>query len=231
MEVLYKGGYQCQIPPLLDIYTEVFGYKTDGYFVEVGAFDCYTWSNTWPLAQAGWHGIYYEPQPDMVAKCREYYGDTDNIIIRQMALSDEPGTATLYLGGSISTIDKETRDEYMKVPWSSVTGHGDGKSINVVTSTLDIELESLSWPVGFDVLVVDTEGTEYKVLSGLTISKWLPTLCIVESHDLHKDEYLAAKAGAIDEYFEAAGYDKIYTDSINSIYKLGALPHVKEAGT
>ena len=49
---------KCQIPNLADIYLENFGYKRDGYFVEVGAYDGVSWSNTFGLAAIGWGGRY-----------------------------------------------------------------------------------------------------------------------------------------------------------------------------
>jgi len=224
----YEAGWGGQIPPLLDIYKDNFGYKEGGYFVEVGAFDCHHWSNTWGLARAGWRGIYYEPQPDLVSKCREYFGHYENITIQEMALSDNPGVATLYLGGSLSTISEETKDAYLQIPWAQSTGLGSGDSIEVAVSTLDIELPKHDWPKRFDVLVVDVEGSEIDVLNGFSIMEWLPTLCIVETHEDKADATLSMKAPEINEFFELAGYDKIYSDTINSIYKMGISPHVKE---
>jgi len=224
----YDRGYRCQIPGLDDIYMDTFGYKTSGHFVEVGAFDCYTWSNTWSLAMAGWTGLYFEPQPELVSKCKERYTGMDNITIRQLALSNMSGKAELYLGGSLSTLSKRTRDMYMGIPWARSTGHADEKTMLVDVSTLDIELEKLAWPPAFDVLVIDVEGSEVDVLNGFSIAKWRPHMCIVEAHEGLDDNGLGIKAHLIDVYFELAGYDKIYSDTINSIYKMGISPHVKE---
>lgn len=215
----YEKGYMCQIPGLADIYMETFGYKTNGHFIEVGAFDCYTWSNTWPLASVGWRGLYYEPQPKLADACRERYVGMDNITVCQLALGNTPGKETFYLGGSLSTLDKITRDKYMRLPWARSTGHGENQTIVVDVSTLDIELRKHEWPVGFDVLVVDVEGSEMDVLNGFSISKWRPRLCIIETHDKLGDPELSGKAPLIDAYFEFSGYAKIYTDTINSIYK------------
>ena len=53
----------CQIPGLDAIYDQYFGDKI-GSFVEVGAFDGMTYSNTWHLANRGWYGVYIEAHPD-----------------------------------------------------------------------------------------------------------------------------------------------------------------------
>lgn len=45
---------ECQIPTLPEILEEHIGFRTDGRFVEVGAFDGFKWSNTYMLAEIGW---------------------------------------------------------------------------------------------------------------------------------------------------------------------------------
>lgn len=55
----YPMAATCQIPffnSLSDLYTFVFGYRTDGLFVEVGAYDGESFSNTSGLADIGWKG-------------------------------------------------------------------------------------------------------------------------------------------------------------------------------
>ena len=58
---MYRDTKTSQIEDLHNIYQKVFGYKTDGFFVEVGAYDGHRWSNTTPLIEANWSGIMIEP--------------------------------------------------------------------------------------------------------------------------------------------------------------------------
>src|ERR671923_2099072 len=60
----------CQIPNLGFLLDFFFGDVAVGTFVEVGAFDGYTYSNTWGLAAAGWRGFYIEPVASHAAQCR-----------------------------------------------------------------------------------------------------------------------------------------------------------------
>jgi FkbM family methyltransferase len=212
----YKKGYQCQIPGLENIYTKYFGDTDSGAFVEVGAFDCYTWSNTSGLAEAGWRGLYFEPQPGPVSECMQRYAGNPRIEIVCLALSDYPGERELFLGGSLSTIHEETKDMYLDIGWAQSTGLGEGKSIKVYVGTLDTELYRRRWPRGFEVLVIDVEGSELDVLNGFSLGYWHPSMAIIETHEHLDNPELAAKAEKIDAYF--AEYTKIYSDSINSIY-------------
>ena len=214
----YKVGKNCQIPNLGNLYLEYFGYKTNGIFVEVGAFDCYMWSNTIGLAKAGWKGLYFEPQLEASNKCKKLHRTSSNIEVVRMALSDWLGTTDLYLGGSLSTIEKETKDIYMSLPGFQSTGLGKGQTERVPVSTLARELASRSWPREYDLLVIDVEGSEEKVLRGNNFNRYKPQMVIIETHDQYEDERLNRKALYIDTFLDLYGYTNIYADDINSIY-------------
>jgi hypothetical protein len=62
------------------------------------------------------------------------------------------------------------------------------------------------------------EGSELDVLQGFTINEWGPRLVIIEAHEKFWNEMVSAKAHAINEYMDGAGYKKIYSDHINNIY-------------
>jgi len=215
----YKKGYMCQISNLVDIYMDMFGYKDDGYFVEVGAWDGMQWSNTSGLLDAGWTGVYFEPQTEVFAKLVTNHGYNSNAILINKALSDYVGSTRLYLGGSVSTIHRKTRDNYLKMGAFGQTGLADKRTEVVAVSSLDAELDWLKAPVGFEVLVIDVEGSEMDVLNGFSIHKYKPQLVIIEAHEQHEDERLNEKAVCINAYMEDYGYKCIQSDAINNIYK------------
>lgn len=216
----YKVGRYCQIRNLNDMLVEHIGYKEYGVFVEVGAFDCYQWSNTYGLAMMGWRGLYFEPQLDEYNKCNELHGNRKEIEVVRMALSDWVGETDLYLGGSISTISKEQKDIYLGMGWSSVTGLGNDKTERVKVSTLAHELNIRNWPSEYDLLVVDVEGSEAAVLSKGGLAICSPKMIIVETHEESKSKELNEKAAVISAQLSAHKYDKVHSDTINSIYVL-----------
>jgi FkbM family methyltransferase len=213
----YSKTPNCQIKNLTDLYMDAFGYKTDGFFVEVGAFDGVLWSNTLTLVNEGWSGIYFEPHEDQFNALNANHGDNPDLHLRKMALSNYHGLAELYLGGSISTISEKTKDLYLEIPGFSSTGLAHGISDTVEVSTLDTELDGMA-PVGFEVLIVDVEGSEMDVLDGFSIEKYMPVLAVIETHDKFPDERLNSKAALINEYMKGAGYTLLQSDIINSVY-------------
>jgi FkbM family methyltransferase len=215
----YSRGYMCQIHNLVEIYVDTFGYIDNGYFVEVGAWDGVQWSNTSGLLEAGWTGVYFEPQTEVFAKLMDNYHENSNAILINKALSDYVGSTRLYLGGSVSTIHRKTRDNYLKMGAFGQTGLADGETEVVSVSTLDAELDWLKTPVGFEVLVIDVEGSEMDVLRGFSMHKYKPQLVIIEAHEKASDIRLNEKAVCINEYMDDFGYECIQSDTINNIYR------------
>lgn len=214
----YLDSPSCQVPGLSDLYIDLFGYIGNGSFVEVGAFNGYNWSNTYGLAMAGWRGLLIEPQPQYAAQCREFYRSFPDIQVEQCCAGSEDRQAKLYIGGSLSTTKPETIETYNSLAWARSSGLSQDNYIMVAQYTLDNLLERHDWPIHFEVLVADVEGAEMDVLRGFDVNKWQPRLCIIEAHELYDDARLNGKSRPITEYFEQAGYKKIYTDYINSIF-------------
>jgi FkbM family methyltransferase len=207
----YQMGNNAQIEGLSEIYEKYFGQKTDGTFVEIGAYDGYEWSNTWGLMILGWKGIAVEPNPNtfqqLIGNC------TDKIICCNAAIGKD-SVCKLRLSGGISTTSEEQSNIYKECDWFS----GNEQVVEVPMVTLDALLETFEMKEEFEVLVVDTEGTELEVLETFDIDKWKPKMVIVEAHELHPTKGFNRHATEINKYFEKHNYTKIYCDIINNIY-------------
>jgi len=214
----YNIVKNCQVIGLGDIYLDVFGYKTDGSFVEVGAFDGIKWSNTSCLAEAGWKGLMFEPVPEFYTQCTTRYKDNKNVDVVKCCIGDYNGETKVYLGLSLSTTSLEMVKVFNSLDWSKSVRHNEKRFIKSEIHILDSMLEKHNWPENFDVLVVDTEGTELQVLQGFDVDKWAPKVAIIEAHEKHKDTVLGRNAAQINEYFESRGYKKIYCDIVNSVF-------------
>ena len=101
----------------------------------------------------------FEPEPDNHAIllkniCMNSY---DNVVAAQMAVTDRRGDSTLYL----TDLDSGRH---------SVYHHGlpERGSAQVKTTTLDYFLASEGWPP-VDLIKIDVEGAEVKVLEGMTL--------------------------------------------------------------
>jgi FkbM family methyltransferase len=216
----YKISDSCQIPVLNAVYEKYFGDKTDGHFVEIGAYDGVGFSNTWGLAEAGWTGIYVEPITELADRCRETHKN-NHVVTIELAISDVEGLAQIWLGQDMNypscTIDEPTMRLALVTP---EFGYDPTRYRTVRTMRLDTLLNKVSVHTGFDLLVIDVEGAELKVLAGFTWDKWLPKMIIIEDHEgnvypsktLHTQELLT--------WFAATDYKRAWHDACNSIYVL-----------
>ena len=213
---MYERAPGCQIPNLPDLLIEHIGYKSDGRFIDVGAFDGKLWSNTWPLAELGWKGICFEPHPEHFAKLVVNHDKLwHNVECIPIALSNYIGEAMFYFKGSISTISISQTREYANMP-------GLGMPIEreemVAVSTLNAELLKAGWSPGIDLVSIDAEGEDLYVLMGFDLDYWQPRMLIVETHEKYPYSGIGYKGRVIGTMLDFYGFRKVYADNINSIY-------------
>lgn len=207
----------CQIPNLDRIYEKVFGHRFVGSFVEVGAFDGMTYSNTWGLAVDDWLGLYIEAHPDFAAQCKLVHEPRMNgslskaISVESCACGAENGFIDLTIFGECSTavLNKWNRD------WGM---NENTPRIKVPMYTLDSILNRRNIE-RFDLLVIDVEEMEIEVLKGFDLERHHPTMVIIETHEGQgtRPDQKGYKTPWIDSYMK--GYSKIYFDQINTIYE------------
>lgn len=213
---MYKCNPTCQVIDLNLIYQEYFGDKK-GYFIDVGAFDGYNFSNTDILADAGWSGILFEPTTEFFARLVKFYAGNNNVILHKVAVGDYIGVATIYTGQhACSTID----DDFKRIIENTDWGKEFYKEKEICkVRTLDSLLEGFHINPGqVDVLSIDVEGYELHVLRGFDIDKWKPRMVIIEAHETYQGGDRPVLYPKINEYFSTHNYKKIYCDSINNIY-------------
>lgn len=149
---------------------EYFNRKLDGFFVEVGANDPTELSQTWFLEQQGWKGILVEPLP---ACCEKLRAVRKRSVICQAAAGapEDVGEATLNVAAS--DVWSHLGDEDKSPP---VTAR-----IRVTVRTLESILDEHQ-VAGIDLLSIDTEGMELRVLRGLDLHRRRPALVLLEDH-------------------------------------------------
>lgn len=217
----YRPASDCQIPNLSVVYERYLGRKTDGVFVEVGAYDGSSISNTAFLADLGWRGLYVEPVPEYAKMCNQRH-KSNNVVIRQVAVGDKESKVSVNVGGDISTTLNNPKEFYTSIGFPDEAKKHTGKRVIVKQVTLETLLTKEKISAKFDLLVIDTEGTEWSILKAFRINKWMPKMVIVEMHeksvDWNKSDLIRSSNVMINRYFEQAGYKKIYSDDINTIF-------------
>lgn len=179
------------------------GYK--GYAADVGASDGQTCNTTYGLeVMRGWTVLNVEPNPEF-----HEWLCLNRRLVEKCACSDFTGKATL-------TINVEGPEAYTTIgelPPQAHTQYTDWKKIEVEVQTLEDLLAKYQFP-RLDVLCVDTEGTELRVLKGVDLKKWKPKVIVTECWDV---------TGPIDDYLGDLGYQKlsrIQPETVNDLFYL-----------
>jgi hypothetical protein len=119
----YPVANTCQIPffrDISDIYTFVFGYKTEGLFVEIGAYDGESFSNTSCLADVGWEGHYVEPVPRYADVCASRHAGNARVTVHRACVGETDGEdVNISMAGPFSSA---VADEIASVSGSKLGG-------------------------------------------------------------------------------------------------------------
>jgi len=156
--------------------------KSDGFFVDVGCYHPKKYSNTYLLYRRGWRGINIDMEEDKISLFNMVRPRDYNILC---PISDKREKVTLFRHGKFglgSTIDKDyaakTSDELF-----------DQKAIETKTLT-EIINESPYNNKQIDVLSIDVEGMDFRVLNSLDFKTYRPKVIIIEDHHRNIEEVL-----------------------------------------
>lgn len=181
----YPVEFRSQFGEDLWIWNTLGG-QTDGFFVELGAFDGYNFSVSYALEAMGWNGLLIEALPGPYAKCsaRRKHSRVEN-----MAMGRQGATGTISFvsveddeGGMLSYTATESEHAKRVVNFNK-------QIIEAKLSYLDELLKDHAGPI--DVISIDVEGAELDVLDGFSLEKFRPRLLLIEDNERGKDPALA----------------------------------------
>lgn len=137
------------------------GCKTGGYFVEFGAANGVYLSNTYFLEkEMGWAGILAEPHPDFQESLRE----NRICFISDRCVFSRSGETVPFraaIKGEFSRMEDIKPDDVHETRGT----RDDARLVNVETVSLADLLDEAAAPDEIDYMSVDTEGSEYEILS------------------------------------------------------------------
>lgn len=198
---------------------QVFGQRTNGFFIEVGAYDGVTLSNTYFLEQMGWRGLLIEPIEKL---CQQAGANRlrSQAIHAACSKQGSQGTATFTVAQNVPVLSFLRADQN-HVDRCKREGANLVEIEVPVTSLDNILLESRRQPSwlcpwipkkgwGIDLVSIDTEGCELDVLDGFDLGRFKPRILLIEND--------RAAGEAIEPYLEQKGYRKFHRQKINDFY-------------
>jgi|AntRauTorcE11897_2_1112592.scaffolds.fasta_scaffold27820_2 FkbM family methyltransferase len=164
-----------------------------GFFVEVGAHDGLTFSNTVRLEENGWKGLCVEPQPelfDKLSKCRQC--DVSNLAVHGKSGEKVQFQCSDLYGGMVEHLSHADATNFP------------GPIIEVETITLDDLLTKHNCPQKIDYISVDTEGNEMEILNVFPFHKWDVERWTIEHNDHTRGN--TKRSDELTELFTKNGY-------------------------
>lgn len=153
------------------VFEKYFHTKRNGIFLEMGALDGVTYSNTKFFEDTlDWSGILIEPIPQYYEKCRIA---RPRSLIYNCIVSSSTEPMDIYVNGAVSSVKDYTTQEYYD-GWHK---DKDIRTIRVPCRRLDDILHNAN--ISFiDFWSLDVEGSEYEVLKTMDWDIPVKVLCM-----------------------------------------------------
>ncbi len=199
---------------------QVFRQRPTGYFIEVGAYDGVTLSNTFFLEQMGWSGLLVEPILPLCQKAAAAR-PRSRVIHAACSKRGSHGTAKFTVAQNVPVLSFLQADqehiERCKREGAQLV------EIEVPVVTLDDILlnerrnrgpfgtpwvPKVGWRI--DLVSIDTEGCELDVLDGFDLGRFRPRILVIEND--------RPAGAAIEEHLSTRGYRKFHRQKINDFY-------------
>lgn len=187
---------------------DLLGGQTEGFFIEVGAFDGYHFSVTYALEALGWTGLLIEAIPERAEQCRTRR-TRSRVVHAALSKRGSTGTVTFNVaddhhGGMLSYLegDKEHLEDLR-------AGSISTRQVNVPLTTMNDLLADHTGTI--DVASIDVEGGEVALLDGFDLYKHKPRLLLLEDNTYGKNPALA-------NYMKTQPYTQIAWHEMNRVY-------------
>jgi FkbM family methyltransferase len=211
-----KKLYEHFNPPLAKRLEKFFSNKDDIFFIQVGSNDGKLGDPIHRLVVSNntWRGIFIEPVPYLFQKLKLTYKNSSRFIFENVAISSESRRQKFFY---IQELDKVN----LNLPeWIDQLGSFDKKHILKHIAEFDIEhlekyiIEDIIDCATFeeicrrnevhkiDLLHIDAEGYDFKVLSQVDFCKYKPLVVLFENKHLQEDEVIQAECLLKDKGYE-----------------------------
>lgn len=179
------------------------GHKPRVFFVQVGSNDGVQGDPIHDLIvnRQGWRGIFIEPIDFLFQRLRSNYGDAERFVFENVAIGTEKGSKKFYY------VSEKARIELDLPYWHDQLGSFDrghitralGEQMSPYIVEEDVECLPLQDVLdrngveAIDLIHIDTEGFDYKVLSQLDLKRYKPSVILFEHHLLPDEEFASAR--------------------------------------
>jgi FkbM family methyltransferase len=157
------------------ILQRIFEYKNVGFYIDVGAYHPFRFSNTYLFYLKGWRGINIDPAPGSMKLFNKFRKRDINL---EVGISEKEGVLAYYIFNEPAL---NTFDENLAKKRDGEKGYYIIKELSIKVYPLSKILEEYL-PEGqkIDFLTIDVEGKDFEVLKSNDWSRFRPKVVLVE---------------------------------------------------
>jgi FkbM family methyltransferase len=187
---------------------DLLGGQTEGFFIEVGAFDGYHYSVTYALEAVGWTGLLIEAIPERAEQCRQRR-PRSRVVHAALSKHGSTGTVAFHVaddqyGGMLSYLHDD-KDHLRDLDAGRIAR----RPVTVPLTTMNDLLKDHRGPI--DVASIDVEGGELALLDGFDLHRFKPRVLLLEDNTYGANPALA-------NYMQTQPYTQIAWLEMNRVY-------------
>lgn len=191
---------------------QLLGFRKEGVFIEVGAYNGVSLSNSLFFESIGWRTLLVEAHPDLAQQCREHRPGAH--VVHAAAGERNEGTVTFSMVRGMpgmDTLSFVTSDEGHRARIENRGGRIE--QVDVPQRSLQSMLAEFNL-TEVDCLSIDVEGAELGVLRGLHLEQNRPRLIMVEDNSNGQNT-------EVTQLLKPHGYEVVANVGCNVVYQLG----------
>lgn len=184
---------------------DYFRDKKNGLYIDVGCYHPLHRNNTFLLHRRGWRGINIDIHKFSIDLFNYLRPNDFNY---NLAVSNKNEIIEMYFQKHLSQLSTIEHYQAKKV------FQGNIKRSQIQALKLDSILESTKLDdIKIDLLDIDVEGADLKVLEGFSIEKYKPELICIEIHEKN------IQKSTVYKYLENFSYERVWSGVFSHIFK------------
>ena len=189
------------------LFENFFKEKSNGFYLDIGAHDGITLSNTYLFEKLGWDGVCIEPIPDVFTKLKS----NRNCKLFNCVLSNKKGTENFLVLEGYTEMLSGILENYDPAHLIRIDNELRmmGGSKKVITSE-SLTFDDLQLPNIIDFVSLDVEGSEMKILETIDFNKYHINIISIEVNH---------GADEITNFIESKNFEKIGSLGCDFIFK------------